>query len=145
MSKKSEQSQQSVPQDRLDLESSFDNMGLDDRLIRAIDLMGWKNPSLIQSAAIPLALKGKDIVAQARTGSGKTAAYAIPILQMLLTSVFWTIFGNFRADISILETLKRSGCCGAGSYWRFDSSSRRCFQEVGPFLPADYYVCIDLR
>lgn len=46
--------------------------------------LNFSQPSLIQSAAIPLALKGKDILARARTGSGKTAAYTIPIVQNLL-------------------------------------------------------------
>lgn len=46
--------------------------------------MGWSQPTLIQEKAIPLALEGKDLLARARTGSGKTAAYAIPMLQLLL-------------------------------------------------------------
>lgn len=46
--------------------------------------MGWSRPTLIQEKAIPLALEGKDLLARARTGSGKTAAYAIPMLQLLL-------------------------------------------------------------
>lgn len=46
--------------------------------------MGWSRPTLIQEKAIPLALEGKDLLARARTGSGKTAAYALPMLQLLL-------------------------------------------------------------
>jgi len=45
---------------------------------------GFKKPTPVQAAAIPLALMGRDIVARARTGSGKTAAYAIPIIQQIL-------------------------------------------------------------
>lgn len=45
---------------------------------------GWGTPTLIQEKAIPLALEGKDIVSQARTGSGKTAAYSIPVIQKIL-------------------------------------------------------------
>uniref|UniRef100_A0A915K2P9 RNA helicase n=1 Tax=Romanomermis culicivorax TaxID=13658 RepID=A0A915K2P9_ROMCU len=52
--------------------------------LEAIAELGWKKPTLIQEHAIPLALEGKDILARACTGSGKTAAFAIPILQKVL-------------------------------------------------------------
>uniref|UniRef100_A0AAV2IVG0 RNA helicase n=1 Tax=Knipowitschia caucasica TaxID=637954 RepID=A0AAV2IVG0_KNICA len=61
-------------------------MGLDDRLLKAVADLGWMQPTLIQEKAIPLALEGKDLLARARTGSGKTAAYAIPVIQRLLDS-----------------------------------------------------------
>jgi hypothetical protein len=51
---------------------------------QAVADLGWSRPTLIQEKAIPLALEGKDLLARARTGSGKTAAYAIPMLQLLL-------------------------------------------------------------
>uniref|UniRef100_A0A452H1X3 Probable ATP-dependent RNA helicase DDX56 n=1 Tax=Gopherus agassizii TaxID=38772 RepID=A0A452H1X3_9SAUR len=63
---------------------SFAHMGLDGRLLQAIAELGWAKPTLIQEKAIPLALEGKDLLARARTGSGKTAAYAIPLIQHLL-------------------------------------------------------------
>nr|XP_035941127.1 probable ATP-dependent RNA helicase DDX56 isoform X3 [Halichoerus grypus] len=62
----------------------FEHMGLDPRLLQAVADLGWSRPTLIQEKAIPLALEGKDLLARARTGSGKTAAYAIPVLQLLL-------------------------------------------------------------
>ncbi|KAF4108482.1 probable ATP-dependent RNA helicase DDX56 [Onychostoma macrolepis] len=64
----------------------FHEMGLDDRLLKALADLGWSQPTLIQEKAIPLALEGKDLLARARTGSGKTAAYAIPLIQRILTS-----------------------------------------------------------
>ncbi|KAK7895451.1 hypothetical protein WMY93_020776 [Mugilogobius chulae] len=64
----------------------FHEMGLDDRLLKAVADLGWSQPTLIQEKAIPLALEGKDLLARARTGSGKTAAYAIPVIQRLLDS-----------------------------------------------------------
>ncbi|XP_035247666.1 probable ATP-dependent RNA helicase DDX56 [Anguilla anguilla] len=64
----------------------FHEMGLDDRLLKALADLGWAQPTLIQEKAIPLALDGKDLLARARTGSGKTAAYAVPIIQRILTS-----------------------------------------------------------
>lgn len=54
--------------------------------LQAIAKLGWSLPTPIQEKAIPLALEGKDILARARTGSGKTAAFAIPIVQKLLES-----------------------------------------------------------
>lgn len=62
----------------------FYEMGLDDRLQKSISQLGWSSPTLIQEKAIPLALEGKDILARARTGTGKTAAFAIPIINKLL-------------------------------------------------------------
>ncbi|KAG7277813.1 hypothetical protein CRUP_026114 [Coryphaenoides rupestris] len=64
----------------------FHEMGIDDRLLKAIADLGWAQPTLIQEKAIPLALEGKDILARARTGSGKTAAYAVPLIQHILNS-----------------------------------------------------------
>ncbi|KAM9735038.1 putative ATP-dependent RNA helicase DDX56 [Menidia menidia] len=64
----------------------FHEMGLDARLLQAVADLGWSQPTLIQEKAIPLALEGKDILARARTGSGKTAAYAVPVIQRILTS-----------------------------------------------------------
>ncbi|KAF3794193.1 DEAD-box ATP-dependent RNA helicase 16 [Nymphaea thermarum] len=60
---------------------SFEEMGLDPRLIRALSKKGITLPTPIQSAAIPRILQGKDVVARAKTGSGKTYAYLLPMLQ----------------------------------------------------------------
>ncbi|XP_041825411.1 probable ATP-dependent RNA helicase DDX56 [Melanotaenia boesemani] len=64
----------------------FHEMGLDDRLLKAVADLGWSRPTLIQEKAIPLALEGKDLLARARTGSGKTAAFAVPVIQRILAS-----------------------------------------------------------
>lgn len=53
-------------------------------MCKACDQLKWKEPSKIQRESIPLALQGKDIIGLAETGSGKTAAFALPILQALL-------------------------------------------------------------
>lgn len=55
-------------------------------LFQAVADLGWSQPTLIQEKAIPLALEGKDLLARARTGSGKTAAYAVPVIQRILAS-----------------------------------------------------------
>ncbi|CCJ29978.1 unnamed protein product [Pneumocystis jirovecii] len=63
---------------------TFSSMSMDARLLRAISKIGFHKPTYVQSQVIPLALEGKDVFAQARTGSGKTAAYLIPIIESLL-------------------------------------------------------------
>jgi superfamily II DNA/RNA helicase len=63
---------------------TFASFDFDPRLSRAIAQMQFVHPTLVQAKAIPLAMAGKDILARARTGSGKTAAYTLPIVQKLL-------------------------------------------------------------
>ncbi|KAK7203208.1 P-loop containing nucleoside triphosphate hydrolase protein [Myxozyma melibiosi] len=63
---------------------TFDSMGLDQRLIQAIARLQFAEPTLVQEKAIPLALEGKDILARAKTGSGKTAAYVIPLIESII-------------------------------------------------------------
>lgn len=65
-------------------EATWQSMGLDARVLRAINKLNWNEPSPAQQAAIPYALEGKDVLVKAKTGSGKTAAYAVPIVQKLL-------------------------------------------------------------
>nr|GEV92640.1 DEAD-box ATP-dependent RNA helicase 16 [Tanacetum cinerariifolium] len=64
---------------------TFEQLGLDPRLIRALTKKNILKPSPIQETGIPLILEGKDVVARAKTGSGKTFAYLLPMLQKLLT------------------------------------------------------------
>jgi len=61
----------------------FENMFLTRPMLKALAKMKFRDPTQIQARTIPLALKGKDIVASAVTGSGKTAAFMIPILERL--------------------------------------------------------------
>uniref|UniRef100_A0A803Y7I3 Probable ATP-dependent RNA helicase DDX47 n=1 Tax=Meleagris gallopavo TaxID=9103 RepID=A0A803Y7I3_MELGA len=63
---------------------SFKDLGVTDVLCEACDQLGWKIPTKIQVEAIPVALQGRDIIGLAETGSGKTGAFALPILQALL-------------------------------------------------------------
>lgn len=58
---------------------------LDARILRALADFKFLHPTLVQAKAIPLALAGKDILAKARTGSGKTGAYCIPVVQKVLS------------------------------------------------------------
>ncbi|NLF31572.1 MAG: DEAD/DEAH box helicase [Planctomycetes bacterium] len=70
--------------EQLDEQSrSFDELGLDETLLRAVGKMHWTEPSEIQAKLIPVALTGRDVMGQARTGTGKTGAFALPVLQRM--------------------------------------------------------------
>ncbi|KAK7344244.1 hypothetical protein VNO77_13631 [Canavalia gladiata] len=66
-------------------DQSFEELGLDSRLVRALLKKAIEKPTPIQRVAIPLILEGKDVVARAKTGSGKTFAYLLPLLQKLFS------------------------------------------------------------
>ncbi len=62
---------------------SFDNLGLSDALLTAIREKGYTTPSPIQAQAIPAILSGRDVIAASQTGTGKTAGFTLPLLQLL--------------------------------------------------------------
>lgn len=78
-----EQEEVAVAEEQED-EVTFKTLGVVDVLCEACERLKWKRPSKIQREALPPALEGKDIIGLAETGSGKTAAFALPILQALL-------------------------------------------------------------
>ncbi|KAI0060681.1 DEAD-domain-containing protein [Artomyces pyxidatus] len=78
--------------------SSFSHL-LSPLLLRALADLGFARPTLVQQKAIPLALENKDVLARARTGSGKTAAYCVPLVQKVL---------NAKANIQTEDTNRRS-------------------------------------
>ena len=61
----------------------FDELNIDERILRAVEDMGFEETSPIQTQAIPAVLEGIDVIGQAQTGTGKTAAYSIPMLQKI--------------------------------------------------------------
>jgi len=64
---------------------SFSSLGLAPSLVQAANVLGFTAPTPIQTQAIPIILQGRDLLATAQTGSGKTAAFALPLLQRLPT------------------------------------------------------------
>ncbi|RME68012.1 MAG: DEAD/DEAH box helicase [Verrucomicrobia bacterium] len=66
-----------------DTSLTFETLGLARPLLRALDARGYQHPSPIQAAAIPALLAGRDLIGCAQTGTGKTASFALPILQRL--------------------------------------------------------------
>jgi ATP-dependent RNA helicase DDX56/DBP9 len=63
---------------------AFSDLALDTRLLQATASQKYQTPTLVQSKVIPLALNGQDVLAKAKTGSGKTAAYLLPVLHGVL-------------------------------------------------------------
>ncbi len=69
----------------VDLATTFADLKLSQTTLDALDEMGFEHPTLIQEKTIPLLLSGKDVIGQARTGSGKTAAFGLPIIETYKT------------------------------------------------------------
>ncbi len=61
----------------------YENSGIDKRILRAVAEMGYENMTPIQKQAIPILMEGRDVIGQAQTGTGKTAAFGIPMLQRI--------------------------------------------------------------
>ena len=64
--------------------TSFESFGLDPRILSAIARMGYSEPTPIQTQAIPVVLKGGDVMGAAQTGTGKTAGFGLPLLARIL-------------------------------------------------------------
>ena len=79
--------------------TNFDSLGLAEPLLRALDACGYDTPTPIQEQAIPPLLAGRDVLGCAQTGTGKTAAFALPVLQYLAENPF---LGRGRRPIRVL-------------------------------------------
>jgi superfamily II DNA/RNA helicase len=66
------------------LSTSFTDFGLAEPILRAVTELGYREPTPIQAQAIPIVLQGRDVMGAAQTGTGKTAGFALPILQLLM-------------------------------------------------------------
>jgi len=67
---------------------TFDQLGLSETLLKTIADQGYTTPTPVQEQAIPLILAGKDVLAGAQTGTGKTASFTLPLLQKLTKSLY---------------------------------------------------------
>ena len=80
---------------------TFKELGLSKPLLDALDRLDYHTPTPIQEQAIPIVLKGEDLLGCAQTGTGKTAAFAIPIIERLLSS---TSKNNFIKVLVVTPT-----------------------------------------
>ena len=83
----------------------FDDLKLMPLLLQNVQAAGYETPTPIQQATIPLVLAGKDVLGCAQTGTGKTAAFALPIIQQLAKKP--TRFGQSRAIRALILTPTR--------------------------------------
>lgn len=72
-----------VSSETFDTTKTFADLGLPASVLKGVDAAGFKHPTKIQSALIPIAMSGKDVIGQAKTGTGKTAAFSLPVLGLL--------------------------------------------------------------
>lgn len=79
--------------------TTFADLGLSPNILKAVDEAGYKEPSPIQEKAIPLALAGHDIMGLAQTGTGKTAAFGLPLIENLMSDGFKAPPKNTKALI----------------------------------------------
>ena len=63
--------------------SNFESLGLCNNILKAIKNEGYDRPTPVQELAIPLLIEGRDVLGVAQTGTGKTAAFALPVLEKL--------------------------------------------------------------
>ena len=82
----------------------FSDLGLQTQLLAILDELGYQAPTPIQQAAIPEVLAGRDVLAGAQTGTGKTAAFALPLIQRYLADE-----GTSKA-IHVLVLTPRAPC-----------------------------------
>ncbi|SNS19329.1 ATP-dependent RNA helicase DeaD [Belliella buryatensis] len=67
----------------MEKELTFSDLGISSEILKAVEDMGYTQPSTIQSQSIPLLLEGRDVIGQAQTGTGKTASFGIPIIDQV--------------------------------------------------------------
>src|ERR671939_28660 len=72
-----------MPQSKPDPSLDFGALGLIEALVTAVVALGYEEPTPVQREAIPVLLRGRDVLGQAATGTGKTAAFALPMLQRI--------------------------------------------------------------
>ncbi|MGB6046788.1 MAG: DEAD/DEAH box helicase, partial [Flavobacteriales bacterium] len=86
---------------------TFDQLGLIEPILKALQHEGYTHPTPIQSQSIPHLLEGRDLLGCAQTGTGKTAAFAIPMIQRMYTSGGGTARGGRRPIRALILTPTR--------------------------------------
>jgi ATP-dependent RNA helicase DDX56/DBP9 len=79
-----EEAENKVPKKNTETKGSWDDLSLDKRLLQALAQQSWHAPTPVQAKAIPVALGGQDLLARSKTGSGKSAAFLLPVLEAIL-------------------------------------------------------------
>src|SRR5580704_10179834 len=96
------------------IESGFAKLGLDSRLVETLTGLGYEEPTPIQKRAIPPLLEGRDLIGRAATGTGKTAAFALPLLHPIAA-----LKGRTRPSAPILVPTRELATQVAASVERY--------------------------
>ena len=111
---------------------TFKDLALSDALLKALDEVGYETPSPVQAATIPVLLEGSDIVGQAQTGSGKTAAFALPMLSRIDLK-------NARPQVLVLAPTRELAIQVAEAFQRY-ASHMRGFHVLPIYGGQDYKI-----
>ncbi|GKX65728.1 DEAD/DEAH box helicase [Inconstantimicrobium mannanitabidum] len=124
----------------MEKEINFKQYNLSKEVLKAIDLLGYKKPSKVQSEVIPLILNNKDIIAKSQTGSGKTAAFGIPLCeriqweenkpQALVLTPTRELCVQVKEDISNIGKFKRVKCTAVFGKQPFSIQARELKQRT---------------
>ncbi len=119
---------------------SFKDFGLSEETMKALFKLGYENPTEVQAKVIPQVLKGKDVIVKSQTGSGKTAAYAIPICenleleqnnpQVLVLTPTRELTVQVKEDFSHVGRFKRIRCAAVFGKMPMDIQKRELKQRV---------------
>ena len=96
--------------------NEFEDYCLKRELLMGIFEKGWEKPSPIQEASIPIAQSGRDVLARAKNGTGKTGAYSIPILDSIDTSK-----DHIQGKLTLISSFLTAGNLGAVNMYYFTS------------------------
>jgi len=95
------------------MEDGFEALGVGEDLLRAVQEVGYERPTPVQQQAIPILLEGRDLMAQSQTGTGKTAAFALPLIQSIdpdLNRVQGLVLSPTRElTVQVAETIHKLG------------------------------------
>ena len=111
----------------------FEELNLDAKILRAVTDMGFEAASPIQAKAIPLELEGKDIIGQAQTGTGKTAAFGIPLLEKIDPK-------NKKLQAVILINNRRETLTVDLPIWQIGILENACLKRVVQTTQSTYNV-----
>lgn len=119
---------------------NFNSLGISEDIIKSLDKLGYEEPTQIQEKAIPIVLEGKDIIAKSQTGSGKTAAFGIPICenieiekrepQALILVPTRELAVQVREDITNIGRLKKIRCAAVFGKQPMSEQERELKQRV---------------
>ena len=99
-------------------EKNFKNFGFKESILKALDKKGYVNPTPIQLAAIPELMQGRDLLGQAQTGTGKTAAFALPIIDKLEDN------NELKAKVLVMTPTRELATQVADSFKSYSSESK---------------------